>query len=145
MRFPSKTWELRHSPHHETLWWDTHCRQTISTRQPKAHSHRCRGATGWNWGGGGRSFSSCLKKSSQLKSHPRGSRAVRFRVEPSYSWKGDRRTSLVVVAFSSLARILGECSTIHSLHAPFFFFFSWTSCVWAQRDYSSTTGELVYG
>ena len=28
----------------------------------------------------------------------------------------------VVVAFSSLASILGECSTIHSVPAPFFFF-----------------------
>ena len=31
----------------------------------------------------------------------------------------------VVVAFSSLARILGECSTIHSPPALFFFFFKW--------------------
>ena len=30
---------------------------------------------------------------------------------------------LMVLAFSSLARILGECSTIHSLPALFFFFF----------------------
>ena len=29
---------------------------------------------------------------------------------------------VVVMAFSSLARILGECSTIHSLPALFFFF-----------------------
>ena len=29
---------------------------------------------------------------------------------------------VVAAAFSSLARILGECSTIHSLPAPFFFF-----------------------
>ena len=33
----------------------------------------------------------------------------------------------VVVAFSSLARIVGECSTIHSLPALFFFFFKWRS------------------
>ena len=30
---------------------------------------------------------------------------------------------LKLVAFFSLARILGECSTIHSLPALFFFFF----------------------
>ena len=33
--------------------------------------------------------------------------------------------STQVLAFSSLARILGECSTIHSLPALFFFFFKW--------------------
>ena len=33
----------------------------------------------------------------------------------------------VVVAFSSRARILGECSTIHSSPALFFFFFSFLS------------------
>ena len=32
---------------------------------------------------------------------------------------------VVVVAFSSRARILGECSTIHSPPALFFFFFKW--------------------
>ena len=35
---------------------------------------------------------------------------------------------MMVVAFSSRARILGECSTTHSPHAHFFFFFDkWRS------------------
>ena len=37
-------------------------------------------------------------------------------------WKGDT-VMMVVVALSSLTRILGECSTIHSPPALFFFFF----------------------
>ena len=39
--------------------------------------------------------------------------------------RGGKQVVVVVVAFSSLARILGECSTIHSPPAllSFFFFF----------------------
>ena len=50
-----------------------------------------------------------------------------FRVHASVTFLiyGDKRTLLIVVevAFSSHARILGECSTIHSHLCSFFFFF----------------------
>ena len=44
-----------------------------------------------------------------------------LKVDSGIFWP-DRTTTVVLVAFSSLARILGECSTINSPHALFFFF-----------------------